>query len=313
MGILPCCLPNSTTNVDYYTPEEITTAFSEYHRADTMIPISPSRFIRESKYMLQDKYTIEKTLGKGAYGVVYKAVDKITGERRAIKKIKRINRDINSDGQLAREIDILKHLDHPNIMKIYEFSSTETEFQIVSEYIPGGELFDVIEKRKHFSEADAAYIMRQLLAAVSYCHSKNVVHRDIKPENILIDSVEGDKLSVKIIDFGTALIVPQDKVISRKVGSVYYVAPEILKGNYTSKCDVWSLGVIMYILLIGRPPFNGNSNGSIMNAILAGSFEFPRPLADKISADAKDLILSLIHICRCRRLLTCRSRWSPYH
>jgi len=294
MGILPCCLSSSTTNIDIYPVEEITTPFSEYHRADTMVPVSPSRFVRENKYLFKDDYKIEKTLGSGTYGVVYKAIRKATGEKRAIKKIKRMNKDKGFEGKLVHEIDILKHLDHPNIIKIYEFYTTEKEFYVVSEYISGGELFDEIAQRRYFSEADAAFIMRQLLAAISYCHSKNVVHRDLKPENILIDSVEGNKVTVKIIDFGTALIVPQDRVISKKVGSIYYVAPEILKGNYTSKCDIWSLGVIMYILLVGRPPFNGSSNSSIMSAILTGVFEFPSPLADNISADAKGLIRKML-------------------
>ena len=294
MGMLPCCTTSTTTYDDYFLSEDVATPYSELHRADTMIPISPSKFVRENKRLLKTDYTIKETLGNGTYGVVYKAIKKSTEELRAIKKIKRINKDENLEGKLIKEIDILKHLDHPNIMKIYEFYSSEKEYFIVSEYIPGGELFDAISQRKCFSESDAAFIMMQLIAAISYCHSRDIVHRDLKPENILINSIEGDKFRVKIIDFGTALISPPDKVISRKVGSIYYVAPEILMGNYTGKCDIWSLGVIMYVLLSGRPPFNGRSNNKIMAAIVSGTYKFPSPVWDKISSDAKDLIMKML-------------------
>eukprot|EP00826_Nyctotherus_ovalis_P002192 TRINITY_DN10418_c0_g1_i1.p1 TRINITY_DN10418_c0_g1~~TRINITY_DN10418_c0_g1_i1.p1 ORF type:complete len:410 (+),score=128.02 TRINITY_DN10418_c0_g1_i1:26-1231(+) len=179
-------------------------------------------------------------------------------------------------------------------MKIYEFSANVKGFYIVSEFISGGELFEAITKRKQFSEMDAAFIMRQLVGAMSYCHSKHVMHRDLKPENILIDAIEDDKIYVKIVDFGNALICPPDKGINEKVGSIYYVAPEILNGHHTFKCDIWSLGVIMYILLSGRVPFNGSSEKKIFKAIQRGTFSFPSPMWDRVSKEAKDLITKML-------------------
>lgn len=116
--------------------------------------------------------------------------------------------------------------------------------------------------------------MRQILGAMTYCHSLNVVHRDLKPENILIDSKLGNKMNVKVIDFGASLICPKNKKIKELAGTTYYIAPEVFDGTYTAKCDVWSLGVILYIMLSGIPPFNGNSDEEIEDAIKEGNLTF---------------------------------------
>lgn len=140
--------------------------------------------------------------------------------------------------------------------------------------ITGGELLDTILKIGHFGEREASYILRQVLAAMTYCHSKNIVHRDLKPENILIDSVVEGNINIKIIDFGTALLCPKNKKIKELVGSAYYIAPEVLTGKYTAKCDVWSIGVIMYMLLSGYPPFNGENDQEIMEVVKTGHYDF---------------------------------------
>ncbi len=145
---------------------------------------------------------------------------------------------------------------------------------LTGRYISGGELFDALTTRTKFGEAEAAYIMQQLLGAITYCHAHNVVHRDLKPENILIESSTASRLTVKIIDFGTALICPPDKKITGPMGSAYYIAPEVLESHYTSQCDVWSLGVILYLLLSGTPPFNGVTDEDIMAAIVTKPFAF---------------------------------------
>jgi len=297
MGQIPCC--GSTTTDTYTLIGNNLSPYSgiPYHpirRTSSLISLDPSRFVVQSPHSIEENYQIEKVLGSGAYGVVCKAVQKRTGELRAIKFISRKKVRTQTESELISEIDILKHLDHPSIMKIYEFSANIKGYYIVSEYLPGGELFDAIAKRKQFLEVDVANIMRQLIGAISYCHSRHVMHRDLKPENILIDAIEGDMIYVKIVDFGNALFCAPDKAISEKVGSIYYVAPEILNGHHTYKCDVWSLGVIMYILLSGRVPFNGSSEKKIFKAIMEGSFTFPSPLWDKISKEAKDLITKML-------------------
>lgn len=142
-------------------------------------------------------------------------------------------------------------------------------------YIDGGELFNEIVKRKFIGEEDAAYIIRQLLSAITYCHSRGVVHRDLKPENILIDSMTEDgKIKIKVIDFGAALFIPPNAKISELLGTPYYIAPEVLKGNYNEKCDVWSIGVIMFILLSGYPPFGGQTDKDIMDNVKKGNYSF---------------------------------------
>lgn len=166
-------------------------------------------------------------------------------------------------------------------MKIYEFATDPKGYCIVSEFITGGELFDELVKTGQFNEKDAAIIMRQLLSAITYCHSKNIAHRDLKPENILIDPYEGNPLNVKIIDFGTALICPPNSNINGVTGTPYYIAPEVLLRRYTPKCDVWSLGVIMYILLSGMPPFNGETDDDIMENIKKGKFSFAGKITTK--------------------------------
>ncbi len=170
-------------------------------------------------------------------------------------------------------------------MKIYEFASDHMYYYLVSEYaillftlkryIGGGELFDEILKRKYMSEEDAAYVIRQVLSAVTYCHTKGVVHRDLKPENVLIDSIqENGRINIKVIDFGTALFFSPQIRLKETMGTPYYIAPEVLMGNYTEKCDVWSIGVILYIMLCGTPPFNGETDEDIMNAVKKGTFAF---------------------------------------
>ena len=138
----------------------------------------------------------------------------------------------------------------------------------------GGELFDEIIRRKRFSEKDAAIVMQQVLSAVLYCHEKNIVHRDLKPENILLDDKNTDILNTKVIDFGASQVFDANEKLTERFGTIYYISPEVLKGDYGAKCDIWSLGVILYILLCGEPPFNGDSDEKIMEKILKGKYEF---------------------------------------
>ena len=286
-----CC--KSVKREEYELPDELPKIGKLYDRG-SILTINPSYFILEKSKSLKRDYTFKDKLGQGAYGVVYKVIHNATGQARAIKWISRSQVTEDAEKKFIYEINILKCLDYPGIMKIYGFAADTNGFSIISEFLPGGELFDAITNRKCFTEADAAYVMKQLLAAISYCHSKNIIHRDLKPENVLIDSISDNKLNVKIIDFGTALICKPNTMVTEKVGTIYYIAPEVLKGNYTSKCDVWSLGIIMYILLSGYPPFNGETDQEILEAIDKGTLVFPSQSWDGVSADAKDLICRML-------------------
>ena len=140
--------------------------------------------------------------------------------------------------------------------------------------VEGGELFDEIQRRKNFSEATAAEILSQLLSAIVYCHERKIVHRDLKPENILLDNSSPGKFQVKVIDFGTAQAFSSSTKLRATTGTAYYIAPEVLMRNYNEKCDVWSCGVILYILLSGTPPFNGKSDEDIIKAVRKTKFSY---------------------------------------
>ena len=175
---------------------------------------------------------------------------------------------------------------------MYEFYEDSKRIYLIAEYCKGGELFDMILKRLYFTEQEAANIMSQLLSSIGYCHSLNIVHRDIKPENLLISSKID--LNIKVIDFGTAMIFDPKQMITKKSGTPYYIAPEVLQKSYTSKCDIWSAGVIMYILLCGNPPFNGKNDEDILRSVAKGKYNFAGDNWSNISKEAKDLIAKML-------------------
>lgn len=183
---------------------------------------------------------------------------KILKEDRALKILKKVS--IKSESEFMHEISMLKCIDHPSVLKYYECYQDEFNYYIVTEYCKGGELLTFLIENRAFNESVAANIMKQILSAVSYCHSKGIVHRDLKTENILIkDASDINNVQIKIIDFGISCrIQPQEKLTST-FGTPYYMAPEVFKQNYTEKIDVWSCGVILYIILCGFPPFNGKN------------------------------------------------------
>jgi calcium-dependent protein kinase len=156
-------------------------------------------------------------------------------------------------------------MDHPNIIRLYEVYDYENFYFVVLEYCEGGELFHAIKKKKRYSEREAKGILRQLLSAVAYMHGLGIVHRDLKPENIVIESSQ--EARIKIIDFGSAVKAGPEEVLRKRVGSPYYMAPEVLMEEYTMKCDVWSCGVILFVLLSGRPPFRGSTQAELFRKI----------------------------------------------
>ena len=261
--------------------------------------------MKEGTGDLYSNYELLNYIGKGGFGRVYKVKHKLSNQFRAMKIIKCIADNPHSNStEILKQINILKNLDHPNIIKIYEFYSTEKYIYIINELCTGGELFNKIVEVKHFTESRACYIMRQLLSAVAYCHDKGVIHRDLKPENILIEnSEEKDKefFNIKIIDFGTCEILKKKK-LTEQIGTSFYIAPEVLKTGYNEKCDLWSCGVILYILLCGSPPFYGKNEKEIFQKILDGNVNFKHKIWSKISEDAKNLVTKLLQIDPAKRL-----------
>jgi calcium-dependent protein kinase len=197
--------------------------------------------------------------------------------------------------QFFNEIDILKRTDHPNIIRLFEFFEDDENFHLVLEYVSGGELFDYIIKSRHLSEAISANFMKQILTAVSYCHKNNIVHRDLKPENLLLDK-EGPDAVLKVVDFGTSAIFDTKKQMTHKYGTAYYIAPEVLTKNYSEKCDLWSCGVILYILLSGRPPFYGKNDKEILRSVLEGHYSMQGAEWARSSPEAKSLVCRMLQL-----------------
>ncbi|SBS80526.1 calcium-dependent protein kinase 1, putative [Plasmodium ovale] len=191
--------------------------------------------------------------------------------------------------EIYNEISLLKSLDHPNIIKLYDIFEDKKYFYLVTEFYEGGELFEQIINRHKFDECDAANIMKQILSGICYLHKHNIVHRDIKPENILLEN-KNSLLNIKIVDFGLSSFFSKDYKLRDRLGTAYYIAPEVLKKKYNEKCDVWSCGVIMYILLCGYPPFGGQNDQDIIKKVEKGKYYFDFNDWKHISDEAKELI-----------------------
>eukprot|EP01053_Blabericola_migrator_P002701 Blabericola_migrator_1__2700@NODE_1768_length_3821_cov_86_086841_g734_i3_p1_GENE_NODE_1768_length_3821_cov_86_086841_g734_i3NODE_1768_length_3821_cov_86_086841_g734_i3_p1_ORF_typecomplete_len607_score87_73Pkinase/PF00069_25/5_6e78Pkinase_Tyr/PF07714_17/2_3e43EFhand_7/PF13499_6/5_7e12EFhand_7/PF13499_6/3_1e16EFhand_8/PF13833_6/1_1e02EFhand_8/PF13833_6/4_1e06EFhand_8/PF13833_6/2_1e05EFhand_8/PF13833_6/3_3e09EFhand_11/PF08976_11/2_6e05EFhand_11/PF08976_11/4_3e11EFhand_1/PF00036_32/4_2e03EFhand_1/PF len=259
---------------------------------------------------LSDLYDVQGSdLGKGSYGSVAKATDRRSGALRAVKTV--FKPKIENVTRLKREILIMKALDHPNIIRLFEVYEDEKHLYLIMELCSGGELFDRIIKSGHLSERYAATIMRQVFSAIAYCHSLNIMHRDLKPENLLF--ADPSPISpLKVIDWGFAAQCAKNHRFSSVVGTPYYVAPEVLYGNYNKLCDLWSAGVILYILLSGYPPFHGKDNREILEKVKTGSYNFDTRAWRRVSDYAKDLVRRLLTYDPRRRLTAQEALQHPW-
>lgn len=254
--------------------------------------INPAMYINKTFATLSDKYHRVNKIGSGAYGQVVLCRDKVTGLEKAVKIIRKTDAlDINSD-KLIDEVELLKSLDHPNIAKLYEFFEDSRKYYLVMDHYKGGELFDEIIRRQKFSEQDAAIIMKQILSGVLYLHTNKIVHRDLKPENLLLESDKPDAL-IKIVDFGLSAHFNGSRMMER-LGTPYYIAPEVLKKCYDEKCDIWSCGVILYILLCGYPPFGGQTDEEILFKVERGKCVFDMNDWCKVSEEVRSLVKAML-------------------
>ena len=260
------------------------------------LEIKAGQFVQLLKEPIYRQYTIVKQLGSGSFGKVYLAEHKATHEKRAIKELEKSLVDVGPEqSKFFSEVEILSKLDHPNILKVYELFEDTRRYYMVTEACEKGELFDYLVQSQRLTEHVAAHVMYQLFSAVCFCHEKGIAHRDLKPENLLIDSIASNgEVFIKVIDFGTSTLFNKEKKMSARLGTPYYIAPEVLNMEYDEKCDLWSCGVILYILLSGSPPFGGNSDQEIMNSIRVGKFGFPNSVWAHVSEDAKALISRLL-------------------
>lgn len=253
------------------------------------ISVKPSFFVLKNEYSFSQVYRLGSVLGKGKHGEVSLCYLRQTGEKRAVKIFRKDISQSERD-QVLLEINIMRSLDHPNIVRIFEYFETISRIHIVIEYCSGGELFSDIIKKATFSEPQAMKVLHELLLAVSYIHENQIAHRDIKPENILLED-QSEFAEIKLIDFGSASNVMP--VMQEKRGTIYYMAPEVIQGEYTQLCDMWSVGVILYLLLTGVPPFLGREK-EVSEKILNFEVDYSGEVWNLVSAQGKDLIRNLL-------------------
>ena len=241
------------------------------------------------------KYKYVSNIGHGAFGKVRLFVDRqCKTYKYAIKTIKKdFFNQYNLDA-IKREIEILKSLDHPNIVKYFETNEDEHYLHIIMEYIAGDNLFKVLTSQNNisFTIKEISQIMTCLLKAVLFLHNNGIIHRDIKPENIVFLE-NGNFNALKLIDFGLS-IQENAKKENRRVGTPYYMAPEMIKGNFVYASDVWSIGVILYILVTGKRPFRGRTKEEIFEKISCGKYDVNSLYNAKCSNEVKDLIKKMI-------------------
>uniref|UniRef100_A0A0D3HG37 non-specific serine/threonine protein kinase n=1 Tax=Oryza barthii TaxID=65489 RepID=A0A0D3HG37_9ORYZ len=244
---------------------------------------------------VRELYTLGRELGQGQFGKTYLCTEISTGCQYACKTILKSNlRCVSDIEDVRREIQIMHHLSgQKNIVTIKDAYEDEQAVHIVMELCAGGELFSKIQKRGHYSERKAAELIKIIVGIIETCHSHGVMHRDLKPENFLLLDAD-DEFSVKAIDFGLSVFFRPGQVFREVVGSPYYIAPEVLEKRYGPEADIWTAGVILYVLLTGVPPFWADTQSGIYEKVLDGRIDFKSNRWPRISDSAKDLIKKML-------------------
>ncbi|XP_023813936.1 calcium/calmodulin-dependent protein kinase type II subunit beta isoform X18 [Oryzias latipes] len=250
-----------------------------------------------------DEYQLYEELGKGAFSVVRRCVKLSTGQEYAAKIINTKKLSARDHQKLEREARICRLLKHPNIVRLHDSISEEGFHYLLFDLVTGGELFEDIVAREYYSEADASHCIQQILEAVLHCHQMGVVHRDLKPENLLLAS-KCKNAAVKLADFGLAIEVQGDQQAwFGFAGTPGYLSPEVLrKEAYGKPVDIWACGVILYILLVGYPPFWDEDQHKLYQQIKAGAYDFPSPEWDTVTPEAKNLINQMLTINPVKRI-----------
>ncbi|CAG9763172.1 unnamed protein product [Ceutorhynchus assimilis] len=253
------------------------------------VPIVCTRF--------SDNYDLKEELGKGAFSVVRRCVQKSTGLEFAAKIINTKKLSARDFQKLEREARICRKLQHPNIVRLHDSIQEENFHYLVFDLVTGGELFEDIVAREFYSEADASHCIQQILESVNHCHQNGVVHRDLKPENLLLAS-KAKGAAVKLADFGLAIEVQgEQQAWFGFAGTPGYLSPEVLKKEpYGKPVDIWACGVILYILLVGYPPFWDEDQHRLYAQIKAGAYDYPSPEWDTVTPEAKNLINQMLTV-----------------
>ena len=270
------------------------------------VQVKGNMLFSETEGSFKDHYEFkEKLQCNNALTILTKVVNKFSGCVRLMKTIKKALIDAQEDEKnFMKEIAILRTLDHMSILKIYEFYQDEKCYNLIMEYCSEGDLFDVIQKEAPMNEYTACHIIYQVLSAISYCHSNNIVHRDIKADCILIESskeveIKGKKVTlynIRLSEFNYARSFNKKKKLTKKVGTSYYVAPEVLNRNYNEKCDIWSIGVLLFVLLCGKPPFWGESDKEIIEKVKFGVPDWRKEEWEGVSQEGQEFVKLLLNV-----------------
>lgn len=252
---------------------------------------------------LDSAYELGKRLGRGCFATVYKARRRLDDAAVAVKVVEKKRLDVDTAKLLQNELEVLQAVsEHPGIVTLLDSIETDTHMYFIMEYVDGGPLLDRIVSKGNFSENDARVILRAILQTLDYLNHLGCVHRDIKPENILVDN-HSKKWPVKLTDFGLSAKMQPDELLYGTLGTPLFVAPEILKGEgYDCSCDMWSLGVVLYLVLCGYPPFPYKSPKELVSAIIHGQYSFPAPEWVHVSDDAKDALTMMMEVDPKRRI-----------
>eukprot|EP00177_Eucheuma_denticulatum_P006862 GFKZ01012495.1.p1 GENE.GFKZ01012495.1~~GFKZ01012495.1.p1 ORF type:complete len:417 (+),score=80.62 GFKZ01012495.1:234-1484(+) len=265
-----------------------------------------------SEKKIKDYYALVRTIGQGHFGKVLLAKDRFTKEKFAVKVIKKDSTELRSQTLIQRELDILRVVNHENIVRLYDLFDVQDRLYFVLEFMAGGALYEVLSSNEMvFSEERASHIIKDILQGLAYLHEKGIVHRDVKPENILTTGKTWPFTS-KLADFGLSNFLNKGALES-KVGTPYFCAREVVTNeSYGSKADLWSLGVVAYEMLSGRKPFEGTHTKSVLYAILDGRYSFPTKNWQHISFEARDFISKLICIDVNRRMSAVEALQHPW-
>lgn len=267
---------------------------------------------KENKKEFKYNFKLLKKINGGAFSTVWEAQCLATNKIFAVKIVSRRNLTKNDDAQVLNEVSILQSLKHKSVVQLVDFFEEKDRFYLVMEYLTGGDVFDRIVERNHYTEKDARDLTRSLIEGVEFLHSHKIVHRDLKPQNLLLAS-EDDDAAVKIGDFGFAKRVHTPHSLITRCGTPTYVAPEILKNHpHDSSADMWSIGVILFVLLVGYPPFMEENQRALFHKVRLGEYQFFEPDWEGISEEAKELISQLLVVDPAGRLSARQALGHPW-
>ncbi|XP_054827693.1 serine/threonine-protein kinase 33 [Eublepharis macularius] len=296
----------------YLTKEASKSSLTDFHRP-TFFASSIRSSITECKVphtriddgaAIQQIYSFGRKLGQGSFGVVIEVTHKETGVNWAIKKVNREKAGSSAVKLLEREVNILKRVNHEHIIHLEEVFETPKRMYLVMELCEDGELKEILHRKGHFSENETRHIIQSLASAIAYLHKKDIVHRDLKLENILVKSSDFDeenemKLNIKVTDFGLAVqkVGGSESMFQSTCGTPIYMAPEVISAHdYSQQCDVWSIGVIMYMLLCGEPPFLAGSEEKLFEIIRKGDLHYEHSIWKSVSEVAKHVLQLLLKV-----------------